>query len=622
MLDPRQQQAQQNQNLTAQQIAQAQELQSMLQKGGQNTSNTPFTSPWQSVAQVAQSLAGRNAAQNLNQQYATFNAAGAPGQPATPDQTNGSTDQTTGAPSPRAQAFSPDVASAIVNGSRTVGVDPNFMATVAHIESDGKPDAKTGSYKGLFQLSDQDMRDASGGKGNVYNPLDNTMAAGILFKRNAAQFEQQAGREPNVFDLYMTHQQGVGGYLAHVYNANGLAWQNMLNTEEGQAKGPQWAKEAITGNGGNINDTSGQFLDRWHNKWLRMAGGDHGAFAADSGAAAPGAGSALGFAPGGAPGGPLAGPVNNPVVPPPAARGAVPLPTPRPGNMAQPVAGDFANMAPAQPGPNFPVPGAPGQAAAPAATGIGRLLGLSDVSGFRRPGMAPSMTTGPVPPPAPVAQPRPAAANAYDYDPNTGLPLPGTQAAQNVPGGSVSGALGALRRGLLPPTEAPLPPGAAPPSPSANAPVLAGMVGGGGPAAAPAASSTMQEHGTFMPPDKLPKQLPAPYTEEQIQTAVRMGRIAPQDAVGYYQAITAAKQPMSVELPHGTITYNPQNPSDQVFWPKIQTQMIPIQLGGRLLGGSISVPYTYYVDSRGKPHAVGPEMGDLIKSYVGLGGEK
>lgn len=151
-------------------------------------------------------------------------------------------------------------------------------------------------------------------------------------------------------------------------------------------------------------------------------------------------GDAMAFSGGqqGQPGNPLAGPANHPVAPPTAAQAAVPMPTPRPGNMAQPVAGDFANMAPAQPGPSVPVPGQ--QGAAPAATAIGRLLGLSDASGFRKPGMAPSMTTGPVQPPPPsppLPMPRPAPTAAAG-----GPPPPSAPGAAAAPGNAPAPAPG------------------------------------------------------------------------------------------------------------------------------------------------------------------------------------
>lgn len=295
-LDPRQQQAQQQAAITAQSQHWEDELTKALREGAVGEQQH-FTSPWQTAGQIAQALSGRMKAGQNAQNYAALNAPFAPGAGETPSAPVPSAPQAPPAPdlgaqpnAPQAGAapqarhggtpFSPEVKQAIIEGSQAVGVDPAMMAMFAHIESDGNPAAHTGKsqYKGLMQLNDREMAEMSNGQGNVFNPKDATMAAGLIAKRNQAAFEKFSGRKADPFDTYMMHQQGPAGYMQHVAQPNAPAIQNMLGTAEGRAKGPGWAREAIVENGGHANDTSAQFIGRWRQKFDRMAQGDMNAF--------------------------------------------------------------------------------------------------------------------------------------------------------------------------------------------------------------------------------------------------------------------------------------------------------------------------------------------------------
>lgn len=277
--------------MTAQQLQQANELAMMLARQGENTEGTTFTSPWQSVGQVAQALAARsrmgqnagtqaalNATTQLTPTTAPVNApgaggAGAPG--AAPGVTTDAPVSQAGSSS--AKPFSSDIQQAILKAAQLTGEDPQKLAGFIHIESDGDPRAVTGSYKGLMQISDDEMKEISHGKGNVLNPLDNVMAGAMMMKRNRQEMAQ-LGIQATPFMEYMAWQQGVGGLKAHLENPNGNAIENMLSTGEGRHRGLGWAHDAITHNGGHPNDTSQQFLGRWYAKFQRLEGGDHGAF--------------------------------------------------------------------------------------------------------------------------------------------------------------------------------------------------------------------------------------------------------------------------------------------------------------------------------------------------------
>lgn len=191
------------------------------------------------------------------------------------DATPGSSppDASQGTPA-RRSAWHPTVESALENAAREHGVDRTLLDTFTRIESGGRHDARTGSYKGLFQLSDEEFT-KHGGQGDPYDPNENARAGARKIRAETDAFTKQYGRQPTAAELYMIHQQGVGGAAAHWGNPDAPAWQNMFSTGEGQRKGPNWAKRAIWGNipqdmkrqfGSVDNVTSRDFTDMWAKK--------------------------------------------------------------------------------------------------------------------------------------------------------------------------------------------------------------------------------------------------------------------------------------------------------------------------------------------------------------------
>lgn len=175
-----------------------------------------------------------------------------------------------------APSFSPEVNTAIDNAAKANGLDPAVLRRFAQIESGGNPAAqdKNSSYRGLFQLSDDEFGKFGGG--NIYAASDNANAAAKKLAAESAEFQQKTGRAATATDLYLIHQQGLAGYTAHLQNPNAPAWQNMLSTAEGKQKGEAWAKAAIWGNipasmkaqfpGGVDSVTGGAFTELWRSK--------------------------------------------------------------------------------------------------------------------------------------------------------------------------------------------------------------------------------------------------------------------------------------------------------------------------------------------------------------------
>jgi len=150
-------------------------------------------------------------------------------------------------------------------------VDVRMMKAFAKIESGYNPKAKTGSYKCLFQLSNEEF--AKYWQGDIYDIRDCSIAAARKFATEAAEFEKDVGRKATAAELYCIHQQGYQGCAFHYAAPQQLAWKNMYLTSEGQEKGAKWARKAIWGNvpwdlknkikGGVEALTSGQFIALW-----------------------------------------------------------------------------------------------------------------------------------------------------------------------------------------------------------------------------------------------------------------------------------------------------------------------------------------------------------------------
>jgi hypothetical protein len=150
------------------------------------------------------------------------------------------------------------------------GLDLAMMMSIAKVESDFNPRVRTGSYKGLFQLSDYEFRRY--GDGSIWDARDNARAAAHMFLVQAEKFKWALGHYPDYAERYMVHQQGIQGAIEHYTHPERVAWQSMCATDEGMLKGEQWCKRCIWGNllpqwkdaFGNVDKiSSGEFVSLW-----------------------------------------------------------------------------------------------------------------------------------------------------------------------------------------------------------------------------------------------------------------------------------------------------------------------------------------------------------------------
>jgi Transglycosylase SLT domain len=150
------------------------------------------------------------------------------------------------------------------------GLDFAMMMSIAKVESNFNPRARTGSYKGLFQLSDYEFKKY--GDGSIWDARDNARAAAHMFLVQAEKFKWALGHYPDNAERYVVHQQGIQGAIEHYTHPERVAWQSMCATDEGVLKGEQWCRKCIWQNllpqwkrtfGSVEKVSSGDFVSLW-----------------------------------------------------------------------------------------------------------------------------------------------------------------------------------------------------------------------------------------------------------------------------------------------------------------------------------------------------------------------
>ena len=155
----------------------------------------------------------------------------------------------------------------IAEEATKAGIDPSIMLAMAHIETGGSFNERAknpgSSASGLFQFM-KGTRGRYGLDGNtVFDARKNSAAGAKMLNENRAYFKKQFGREPSAGELYLMHQQGVGGGTALMANPHALAVDVLTRAHKGNRKR---AEEIIRKNGGRMDMTAGQFADKWIGK--------------------------------------------------------------------------------------------------------------------------------------------------------------------------------------------------------------------------------------------------------------------------------------------------------------------------------------------------------------------
>jgi hypothetical protein len=135
---------------------------------------------------------------------------------------------------------------AISDAATAYHLDPNFMRSVASIESGMNPSSNANratQYKGLYQVGHDEWRRFGNG-GNIYSAQDNAMGGARLFDANRGQFRSHFGRDPTDAELYMMHQQGLGFYTrGAMTNIGGNPYPGMHGPQTHESFEAGWGHE-------------------------------------------------------------------------------------------------------------------------------------------------------------------------------------------------------------------------------------------------------------------------------------------------------------------------------------------------------------------------------------------
>ena len=160
------------------------------------------------------------------------------------------------------------------------GLPSGYMQRMAKIESNFDPNAYNPSgAAGLFQFMPSTAKEY--GLSDPYDPVASSHAAAALAGNNAKYLEKKLGRSPNSGELYLAHQQGMGGATKLLSNPNAMAVDVV-------------GRQAVIQNGGNESMTAGQFASLWTSKFggsPAVSSGSKSNTKMTSSAPSPGAGS-------------------------------------------------------------------------------------------------------------------------------------------------------------------------------------------------------------------------------------------------------------------------------------------------------------------------------------------
>ncbi len=144
------------------------------------------------------------------------------------------------------------MARAISAEAQRQGVDPNTALTIWSAEG-GVTDPATknpaSAATGIFQFMPGTWSDMGGTDQDRLDAGRQVELGVALTKQNNAALAKDLGREPQPWEVYLAHQQGIGGATALLHAGP--------NANAGDVVGNP---KAITGNGGTPDTTAGQFI--------------------------------------------------------------------------------------------------------------------------------------------------------------------------------------------------------------------------------------------------------------------------------------------------------------------------------------------------------------------------
>jgi hypothetical protein len=138
--------------------------------------------------------------------------------------------------------------------SQPISGATNYFGKVAQIESGGDPNAANGSHKGLFQFGNNEWSQYAP-PGSLPSDPRAQMAAIVPYTEDHNRALSAAlGRTPTAGELYLAHQQGVGGALKLLQNPDATPASLGLGGN-------------VANNGGDPNAPAANFINKWTSKF-------------------------------------------------------------------------------------------------------------------------------------------------------------------------------------------------------------------------------------------------------------------------------------------------------------------------------------------------------------------
>lgn len=156
-----------------------------------------------------------------------------------------------------------DIQKIITDAADKYGVPVEALMAIASIESSFNPLAKNprSSAAGLFQFIEPTAKGM--GLTDPYDPVASADAAARMAATNIKSLRKTLGREPTTGELYLAHQQGLGGARALLANPNESALTALTRVYGGNKNR---AMAALVQNGGNVSMTAEEFAGKWTSK--------------------------------------------------------------------------------------------------------------------------------------------------------------------------------------------------------------------------------------------------------------------------------------------------------------------------------------------------------------------
>lgn len=136
--------------------------------------------------------------------------------------------------------------------------DETAIRKLVMLESGGNPNAKTGSYVGLFQMGDAAAKDVGV---KDYSTTEGNAEAGVkYYYLNKGRLEKELDRDDiQPYEIYLAHQQGVAGYkklLAAGDDEKAVDVIDRDHVRRNVPKGTDWE-----------NMTAGEFIELWKGRF-------------------------------------------------------------------------------------------------------------------------------------------------------------------------------------------------------------------------------------------------------------------------------------------------------------------------------------------------------------------